>query len=388
MCVKTIVLESSEITRERRSFVVVGTALISGSDLLAKGRIYVFDIIHVVPEPDRPETARKLKVIAKEEVKGAVTALSEIGNEGFLLVAQGQKCMVRGLKEDGTLLPVAFIDTQCYVTVAKELKGTNLCVFGDAVKGVWLAGYNVSAFNMLITQCTLTRLKEDPYQLRAFGKSVRDIEVITADFLPDGKQLYIAVIDGSGDLRILQFEPQSKLAVPGYYCRLLICFLDPKSLGGQRLLHLSTFHTGAFPSTMSLLPRSPTSSEVLAAQLHDTMDTDQPSHPAHQILLTAQTGAISLLTPLSTSSYRTLAALQSYLTNTLLHHAGLNPRAYRNVDADLAVGGRPIIDGNVLKRWMELGSWKRAEGLGRSGAEGEWDLRRLIDGISGAALIA
>ena len=143
MCIKTMSLEISEITHVRRSLIVVGTSFVLGEDLSAKGRIYVFDIIEVVPEPDFPETSHKLKLIAKEEVKGAVTSLSEVGMEGFLLVAQGQKCMVRGLKEDGTLLPVAFIDAQCYITVAKELKGSGLCIMADAIKGVWLTGYLV-----------------------------------------------------------------------------------------------------------------------------------------------------------------------------------------------------------------------------------------------------
>lgn len=57
--------------------------------------------------------------------------------------------MVRGLKEDGTLLPVAFMDMQCYTSVVKELKGTGLCLMGDAVKGVWLVGYYVSLSTLL-----------------------------------------------------------------------------------------------------------------------------------------------------------------------------------------------------------------------------------------------
>lgn len=143
MSIKTMNLEISENTHERRSLVVVGTAVIRGEDLPAQGRIYVFNVIPVVPEPEHPETGHSLKLIAKEEIKGAVTALTEIGTQGFLLAAQGQKCMVRGLKEDGTLLPVAFMDMQCYTSVAKELKGTGLCLLGDAVKGVWFAGYYV-----------------------------------------------------------------------------------------------------------------------------------------------------------------------------------------------------------------------------------------------------
>jgi cleavage and polyadenylation specificity factor subunit 1 len=96
-----------------------------------------------VPEPDRPETNRRLRLIVKDEVKGAVSAISEVGTQGFLIMAQGQKCMVRGLKEDGTLLPVAFMDMQCYVTVLKSMPNTGMLLMGDAFKGVWFTGYTV-----------------------------------------------------------------------------------------------------------------------------------------------------------------------------------------------------------------------------------------------------
>lgn len=140
-------LETSEITSKRRPLVTIGTAIIRGEDVAAQGCVYILDIIPVVPEPDHPETERKFKVICKVKDKGAVTAVSPIGTEGFMLVAQGQKCLVKGLKEDNSLLPVAFIDTQCYVSVAKELRGTGLCVLGDAVRGLWLTGYSVSSLH-------------------------------------------------------------------------------------------------------------------------------------------------------------------------------------------------------------------------------------------------
>lgn len=123
--------------------IVVGTAIAKGEDIPARGCIYVFNVTNVVPDPEKPESGRKLKLIGKEPVKGAVTALSGIGGQGFVIVAQGQKCLVRGLKEDGSLLPVAFMDMQCYVSVAKELKGTGMCILGDAVKGLWFVGYSV-----------------------------------------------------------------------------------------------------------------------------------------------------------------------------------------------------------------------------------------------------
>lgn len=143
MAVENINLEISEQTRERKDVIVVGTTFAQGEDVAARGCVYVFDVIEVVPDPERPETNLKLKLIGKESLKGAVTALSGIGGQGFLIVAQGQKCMVRGLKDDGSLLPVAFIDVQCYVSVLKELRGTGMCIIGDALKGLWFTGYSV-----------------------------------------------------------------------------------------------------------------------------------------------------------------------------------------------------------------------------------------------------
>jgi cleavage and polyadenylation specificity factor subunit 1 len=144
MCIKTMNLEVSEETHERKDLIVVGTAITKGEDIVARGAIYIFDVVDVVPQPGVPETDLKLKLIAKEEVKGAVTALSRIGSQGFLLAAQGQKCMVRGLKEDLSILPVAFMDMKYYVNVAKELAGTGLCILGDAMSELWFVGYSVS----------------------------------------------------------------------------------------------------------------------------------------------------------------------------------------------------------------------------------------------------
>jgi cleavage and polyadenylation specificity factor subunit 1 len=145
LCVKVLDLEVSETTHERKPLVAVGTGILHGEDQATKGCMYVFEVITVVPEPGRPETNKKLRLLSKEEVKGAVTAVSALGTQGFMIMAQGQKCMVRGLKEDGTLLPVAFMDMQCYVTVLRSLDTTGLLLMGDAFSGLWFTGYNVMA---------------------------------------------------------------------------------------------------------------------------------------------------------------------------------------------------------------------------------------------------
>lgn len=196
MCVETLHLEVSESTNERKHLIVLGTAVSRGEDLPIKGRVLVYDIVTVIPEPGRPETDRRLKLIAKEDIpRGAVTALSEIGTQGLMLVAQGQKCMVRGLKEDGSLLPVAFMDMSCYVTAVRELRETGLCLMADAVKGVWFTGYT-----------------EEPYKMILFGKSSTKLELLTVEFLPDGNELFIVACDSDGGIHIFQFDPERKFA--------------------------------------------------------------------------------------------------------------------------------------------------------------------------------
>ncbi|KAJ5242364.1 Cleavage/polyadenylation specificity factor A subunit C-terminal [Penicillium citrinum] len=346
--VKNINIEVSENTHERKDLIVVGTATAKGEDIPARGCIYVFDVIEVVPEPDRPETGRKLKLIGQETVKGAVTALSGIGGQGFVIVAQGQKCMVRGLKEDGSLLPVAFMDMQCYVTVAKELRGTGMCILGDAMKGLWFAGYS-----------------EEPYKMALFGKDPEYLEVVAADFLPDGNKLYMIVADSDCNLHVLQYDPE-----------------DPKSSNGDRLLNRSKFHTGNFASTINLLPRT---AKSLRTKRNGNRHRHKSSPPSpYQVLITSTNGSLALITSIAEDSYRRLSALQSQLTNTIEHAGGLNPRAFRAVESDGA-GGRGMVDGTLLLQWLNLGKQRQTEIAGRVGAT-EWEIRADLEVIGGGGL--
>ncbi|KAL4784284.1 CPSF A subunit region-domain-containing protein [Aspergillus varians] len=348
MAMKTMSLEVSENTHERRDMIVVGTSLARGEDIPSRGCIYVFEVIKVVPDPNQRETDCRLKLIGKEPVKGAVTAISEIGGQGFLIAAQGQKSMVRGLKEDGSLLPVAFMDMQCYVSVVKELKGTGMCILGDAVKGVWFAGYS-----------------EEPYKMSLFAKDLDYLEVLAADFLPDGNKLFIVVADSDCNLYVLQYDPE-----------------DPNSSNGDKLLNRSKFHTGNFASTVTLLPRTLVSSER-AMSGSDDMDVDSVA-PLHQVLVTSHNGSIGLVTCVPEESYRRLSALQSQLTNTLEHPCGLNPRAYRAVESD-ASAGRGMLDSNLLFQYLDMSKQRKVEIAGRVGAK-EWEIKADLEVIGGDGL--
>ena len=49
--------------------------------------------------------------------------------------------------------------------------------------------------------------REEPYKMTLFGKDTQDMEVMAAEFLPDGKQLYFVVADSRGAVRVLQYDP-------------------------------------------------------------------------------------------------------------------------------------------------------------------------------------
>ncbi|KAF8542072.1 CPSF A subunit region-domain-containing protein [Trichophaea hybrida] len=320
LVVNTISLEVSEHTKERRQLVAVGTGIFRGEDYSARGGIYVFEIIEVVPEPGKPETNRKLKLVTREEVKGTVSALC--GVNGYLLAAQGQKIMVRGLKEDQSLLPVAFMDMNCYVTVAKSLGG--LVLFGDFMKSVWFTGFS-----------------EEPYKMTLFGKDTQDMEVVTADFLPDGRQLYFVVADAKGAVRVLQYDPE-----------------HPKSLAGQRLIHRAAFHSAHEILSLSLLPRT-------------TPTTPGQPEESHLLLAATRPGSLSLITTLPENSYRRLNILQNQIIVAEEHVAGLNPKAFRHVAVNDRTGEflRGVLDRGLLERWIGLATGRKAEMAERAGME-------------------
>ena len=133
---------------------------------------------------------------------------------------------------------------------------------------------------------------------------------------------------------------------------------------------------------MTLLPRTAVPSEQLEAS-DDTMDIDSVL-PKQQVLIASQNGSLALVTSVSEETYRRLSALQSQLTNTIEHACGLNPRAFRAVESD-GTGGRGMVDGNLLRQWLNLGKQRQAEITGRVVAT-EWEIRADLETIGGDGL--
>lgn len=348
---KVMQLEASELTHEVKSFVVVGSAQQRGEDMPAKGALTVLEILDVVPEPDDEETGVKLHVMSREEPRGAVTAI-ETFLGGLIGMSQGQKLMVRGLKEDGSCLPVAFYDGLCQMVSLKTFARSGMWLGADIWKGLWFGAFT-----------------EEPYKIRVLGKSRTHMEVVCADFLPADGQLFILIVDADMDLHVLQYDPE-----------------NPKSLSGTRLIHRSTFHLGHFPTSMTLVPSTlaPFAEQPLTnGDAEENTPPPQPT-PLFHILVTTQTGSIGLVTPVDETTYRRLGAVEAHLTSILEHAAGLNPREYRAIDSE-GFGARGIVDGSIVQRISELGSTRRAEVLSRAGSDA-WLLRSDLEIIAGGGL--
>lgn len=108
--------------------------------------------------------------------------------------------------------------------------------------------------------------------------------------------------------------------------------------------------------------------------------------------MTSPTGQISSLTTLPEPTHRRLLSISTQLVSSLPSYGGLNVKAHRlpgagrhvNVGVDAAAGrSAAVVDGELLARWTELGSTRRAEISGRGGYEGVGDMRAELEGVLG-----
>ncbi|KAF3938502.1 hypothetical protein ABW19_dt0205999 [Dactylella cylindrospora] len=331
MVVKAVELEVSEVTKERKTLITVGTGLLRGENTAARGAVYVFDVIDVVPEVGKPETNKKFKLLAREEVKGVVSTLA--GMDGYLLITHGQKCMIRGLKEDNSLLPVAFMDLNMYTTVSKTLE--KMVMFGDVLKGVSFVGFS-----------------EEPYKMILFGKDPRQLSITAGDFLPVGNACYFVVADAQSNIHVLQYDPE-----------------NPKSIHGTRLLPKGEIYCGHEIRSICAIPKK----KSLFVDSEDQNMEDEEEETEFICMFSTMTGVFGSISAISESMYRRLNVIQGQITNSGEHVAGLNPRAYRaakfrNTSSELM---RAILDGKFLGRWLMLGAGRRKELAGRAGTSEE-----------------
>lgn len=318
-CVRNVSLASEGTTSGLKGYIAISTNYCYGEDVPNRGKIWILDLIEVVPEPDRPLTRNKIKKVYCQEQKGPVTCLSHAC--GLLMSAVGQKIYLWQLKEE-QLEGVAFIDTQIYIHCATSVK--NLILVSDVCKSVSLLRYQQETR-------TLSMVSRDP----------KALEVFACEFAVDNELLNFVVADGEKNILIYTHDPEQE-----------------ESHGGTRLIRSCDFHLGTHVTSFSRLRGKVP--QVFAGDLNEAHFCRRK----HMTMFCTVDGALGYLFPIHESIYEQLWVLQEEMTLALPHTAGLNPKAWRQVKQarpSVPVPCRGIIDGDLIRRFLLLSVKERNE---------------------------
>ena len=312
-CMQNVSLKSEGTVSGMKAYIALGTNYAYNEDVTCRGRIVIFDVIEVVPEPGLPLTKNKLKVEYDKEQRGAISALDAV--QGFLVTAIGQKVYIWQLKDDD-LSGIAFIDVQIYVQSLATVK--NLILVGDIFKSI-----------------TLLRYQEDMKVLSLVSRDCRPLHVYTVSFMVDNTNLNFIASDKEKNIFLYSYMP-----------------LERESHGGQLVLRRSAINVGSHVNTMFRVQCKTTDSDVSRAARR------------HATYFATLDGSIGYLLPVSEKMYRRLSMLQNLLTTYIAHKAGLNPKSYRMVRYAGHQLSRPIksiVDADLLWKFVELTALEQAE---------------------------
>lgn len=307
--VKTMILDvgsSNKRFKNQKEFVLIGTGRFRVEDLASYGSFKLFEIIDIIPEPGKPETNHKFKEFTTEETRGAVTTVCDVS--GRFLVAQGQKIIVRDIK-DNSAVPVAFFDLSVYVSESKSFG--NLVLFGDTLKSITLVGFDAEPFRMIF-----------------LGKDLNGFDVSCADFLFKDEEIYVVVADDDKVVRILQYNPE-----------------DPISNNGSKLLLRSSFSTNYSATCMKSVPKH-----------EQFLQWSDPAVAPFQAIASTAEGAMYVVFPINEATYRRMYIMQQQISDKEFHHCGMNPKLNRSAGAEEKGNEkfRPVLDCELIKRFAKL----------------------------------
>lgn len=334
-CVKNVMLTSEGTTSGLKGYIALSTNFCYGEDVPNRGRIWILDLIEVVPEPDRPLTKNKIKKVYCQEQKGPVTTLSHTC--GLLMSAVGQKIYLWQLKEE-QLDGVAFIDTQIYIHCAASLK--NLIIVSDVCKSI-----------------SLLRYQQETRTLSMVCRDTRPLEVFACDFLIDNESLNFLVSDSEKNVIVCGHDPE-----------------NPDSQGGTRLIRRADYHLGSHVTSFCRLRGK------VPKTLIGNPDGTMQSVRKHITMFSSVDGAIGFLYPINENVYHQFYILQNDMTVALPHVAGLNPKAWRllkQVRPSIASPCKLILDGDLISRYLCLSSRERNEFAKKTGVTADHILADL-----------
>lgn len=310
-CLKNVSLSYEGTMSGLKGYIAIGTNYNYGEDITSRGRILIYDIIEVVPEPGQPLTKNRFKEIYAKDQKGPVTAISQV--KGFLVSAVGQKIYIWQLK-DNDLVGVAFIDTQIFTHQILSIK--SLILVADVYKSI-----------------ALLRFQEEFRTLSLVSRDFRPCEVYSIEYLIDNTSMGFLLSDSEQNVVLYMYQPESR-----------------ESFGGQRLLRKADFHVGQKINTFFRI-------KCKIGGLSDDKKFFSGVDRRHITMFATLDGGLGYMLPLPEKTYRRLLMLQNVLVSQGSHAAGLNPKSYRTYKSWRKLQTNParcVIDGELVWNYLHL----------------------------------
>eukprot|EP00833_Pecoramyces_ruminatium_P003951 jgi/Orpsp1_1/1177983/evm.model.c7180000063622.1 len=336
LTVKCLDLECKQTTSGKKKFLVIGTGFLKGEDVTTKGKIYVYDIIDVIPEPNNPQTNHKFKLLFVNDEKGPVTNVC--ASKGYLLAAIGNKVIIHSFEDTEKLSGIAFLDVNMYVNTIKSIK--NFILIGDAFKSIWFCAF-----------------QEEPAKLVVLGKDFYDLQIYSSEFLIDDNTLFFLVSDADKNICLFTYAPY-----------------NVQSSNGQKLLRQADFHVGSHVSCTSRLEKM----NVIKKN-----NSEQNNVKQHCCLCGTLDGGLCYVVPVSERMYKRMNALNVSLTTGINHIAGLNPRGYRQMHSKAirlkSNIHKNILDGDLLYQFTNLSITGQKDMSKRIGSSVEKIMNDLLE---------
>lgn len=305
-------------TDGNKNVIFIGTAVLQSENISTNGSWKLCDLINVVPEPDRPEAKYRLKVSSNESAKGPV--LDACSVDGRFAVIQGQRMLIRMLKNEGNAAPVAFADTSLYSNKVKSFE--NLMIVGDCYHSLTLYGFDA-----------------EPYRMITLSKDEHHMNLNECEFIIHNQNLYILASDDNLVLHIFQYDPY-----------------DGQSLKGLKLLKKSSFRSNAQTTKMINCNRR----ESLFSMV-STLPIRKDVDLGFEVIASNIDGSFYKVSPINEYQYRRLYSLQNYIAEKEHHWLGLNPKmnAVGNLEDKSMVIKRPFIEFRLLTKFSSMNEEKK-----------------------------